>query len=1170
MAAQELRLLALDGGGVRGLSALIVLEQLMETIDPDSPPKPCDYFDMIGGTSTGGLIAIMLGRLRMSVGECIDAYLSLSDRIFQKNRHRVTMKGNIQGRFDSDELERAVKEIVTKQGLQADALLKDTSDNACKVFVCATSKQTSETMCLRSYKSPSGGSDLLNSVQIWQACRATSAASSFFDPITIGRFEEFVDGATGANNPVWEVWNQAQLMWGPQPVEGRVGCLVSIGTGVPSLKPFLDDVFRIGKTLVEIATETEQTAERFRQDKTHLDDAGRYFRFNVTRGLEDVGLEESKKRKEIAAATRRYIGAQEVRKQMQACAKNVGGKEYSGEYRTDFDLKGVPRVNKFVERPAQMAELERVLLPRRQSCRQRVFVLHGLGGIGKTQLAVEFARLHHRKFSSVFWLDGRSEDSLKRSVAGCASRITKGQISEASRTYSAGGSSDLDAVVTEVMGWLAQQDNFDWLLILDNVDREYNPRNPNPDAYDVKQYLPGADHGAVLITTRLATLEQIGDSQQLGKADEKQSEAILRSWYNGKYGKAERTCHNNTQVEADDTATDPVQGDLLLNKLDGLPLAIAQAGAFLQQSGCAIETYLKFYEQQWKKLMEKQDLSDALLQDYPDQGVWTTWTISFEAVREKSEPAANLLLLWSLLDNKSLWHGLLAEACNIASNELDFSTAVQLLRNYSLIEDVGDGASFATHPVVHRWAYHFQTEERRAELARLAVLVVGMAVPDKSRRDYWIMQRRLLPHAQACHLQVLADRTKRRAGSHDTNGVNLQEFEVLIAINRLGRLYSDQGKLAEAEEMWQRALHGSEEALGSKHVLTLHAVHNLGSVYYSQDKLAEAKQMYMRALQGYEEVLNAEHTSTLDTVINQGRLNGLGLRNNLEVFNNLDRLYSDQGKLPEAEEMWQRALHGSEEALGPTDALTVQSVQMLGLLYYYQGKLAEAEQMCQRALQGREEALGPKNVSTLQSVNNLGALYLDQGKLVEAEQMYQRALQGFEEALGAKHTSTLTTVKNLASLYSNQGKLAEAEQMYQRALQGFEEALGAKHTSTLNTVNNLASLYNNQGKLAEAEQMYQRALQGYEEALGLENVERYIPALRTMTNTGLLYAERRQYTEARQMFLRALSGFETVLGPSSDSCQSLKSKIEYLDLLSCKAQDHTHQLTQRANKLNYM
>jgi hypothetical protein len=79
------------------------------------------------------LIAVMLGRLRMSIDECIDAYLSLSDRIFQKKKHRVTINGNLQGRFDSEELARAMKEVVTEKGLQEDALLKDVSDEACKM-----------------------------------------------------------------------------------------------------------------------------------------------------------------------------------------------------------------------------------------------------------------------------------------------------------------------------------------------------------------------------------------------------------------------------------------------------------------------------------------------------------------------------------------------------------------------------------------------------------------------------------------------------------------------------------------------------------------------------------------------------------------------------------------------------------------------------------------------------------------------------------------------------------------------------------------------------------------------------------------------------------------------------------------------------------------------------
>jgi predicted acylesterase/phospholipase RssA len=186
--------------------------------------------------------------------------------------------------------------------------------------VCATSKKTSEVVCLTSYRSPRGGGHRVDSVKIWEACRATSAATTFFDPIKIGEWgEEFVDGALGANNPVYAVWSQAQDFWGAE----RPRCLVSIGTGIPSLNEFRDDVLHINHTLIALATETEQTAERFHRDKSTLSDEGCYYRFNVVRGLEDIGLEESKKRGEIASATDRYINSQDVFRQMQGCASRL-------------------------------------------------------------------------------------------------------------------------------------------------------------------------------------------------------------------------------------------------------------------------------------------------------------------------------------------------------------------------------------------------------------------------------------------------------------------------------------------------------------------------------------------------------------------------------------------------------------------------------------------------------------------------------------------------------------------------------------------------------------------------------------------------------------------------------------------------------------------------------
>ena len=194
----------------------------------------------------------------------------------------------------------------------------------------------------------------------------------------------------------------------------------------------------------------------------------------------------------------------------------------------------------------------------------------------------------------------------------------------------------------------------------------------------------------------------------------------------------------------------------------------------------------------------------------------------------------------------------------------------------------------------------------------------------------------------------------------------------------------------------------------------------------------------------------------------------------LAGLHNLGILYADQGRLAEAEAMYERALAGKEKALGAEHPSTLSTVGNLGILYTNQGRLAEAEAMYERALAGKEKALGAEHASTLDTVNNLGLLYWNQGRLVEAEAMYDRALAGSEKVLGAEHASTLSTVNNLGTLYADRGRLAEAEAMYERALAGKEKALGAEHPSTLRTVNNLINMYKKQGRLLEADAISQR------------------------------------------------------------------------------------------------
>jgi hypothetical protein len=199
-------------------------------------------------------------------------------------------------------------------------------------FVCAMSKEIADSVLFTSYPSR-GSSDLYNYTRIWEAARATSAASSFFDPIKIGKFEEeFVNGAVGVNNPVAHLWIEAKGVWNDEALEGNIKCLVSIGTGIPSLKPYGDSLLEIGKTLKAVATETEMTAESFHRAHSDLDDGNRYFRFNVAHGLEDIGLEDAAQKNRIMAATTRYVALESVMKQMKLCGNNLSTRECASTF----------------------------------------------------------------------------------------------------------------------------------------------------------------------------------------------------------------------------------------------------------------------------------------------------------------------------------------------------------------------------------------------------------------------------------------------------------------------------------------------------------------------------------------------------------------------------------------------------------------------------------------------------------------------------------------------------------------------------------------------------------------------------------------------------------------------------------------------------------------------
>ncbi|KAH6711738.1 phospholipase, patatin family protein [Leptodontidium sp. MPI-SDFR-AT-0119] len=324
-------LLSLDGGGVRGLSTLHILKSIMNRLNHERrttanllPVKPCEVFDLIGGTSTGGLIAIMLGRLEMDVDECIAAYSDLAAAVFGEKLCRVpvTIKGNIKPRFDSAKLEEAIRKVVAQKGVLDTELLNDGKERGCRTFVCTADRDTKDIIRLRSYSLPEEP-DIR--ATICQAALATSAATTFFESVRIGN-RTFADGALGANNPVDETEGEASNIWCSETgdLKPLVKCFISIGTGNPGKKAFDDSMIKfLGQTVVDIATETENTERRFVARWAGHFDSKRYFRFNVDQGLQDIGLDEFERVGAMEAATSGYITYTAQRLRVRDCVQNL-------------------------------------------------------------------------------------------------------------------------------------------------------------------------------------------------------------------------------------------------------------------------------------------------------------------------------------------------------------------------------------------------------------------------------------------------------------------------------------------------------------------------------------------------------------------------------------------------------------------------------------------------------------------------------------------------------------------------------------------------------------------------------------------------------------------------------------------------------------------------------
>ncbi|KAK5652534.1 hypothetical protein OQA88_10440 [Cercophora sp. LCS_1] len=732
------RILSLDGGGIRGLSSLMILEEIMKGIGKEmglpDVPKPCDIFNMIGGTSTGGIISIMLGRLGMTVEECLEAYQEVARQAFTRKR-RLQFLPSSSGSFSATALENAIKKVVKQYCTEPNCVdERDKGNNTCPHDDLQFGKDGCvKTAVLAITRDDVGSGPTLFTTYdpkckfytcaIWQIARATSAAPAFFKPIRLGSHEiEFIDAAIGYNNPCEVIIKEARNQFPNRRLQ-----ILSVGTGLKDPIP-VDGIGTLLHGLVKMATSTDEVHVRVR-DQAYHDSELEYFRFDVDRGLEDIKMSDWRASNRIVTHTGNYL--RRHRREIQEYVNNFPSPTSQAVSKKPDTLAStshfcVPlaKNESFVGRKATVDTLAEMIF----SQRNRRVALYGLGGMGKTQIALHLAYEAHKERDeshprySVFWVSALSDASFEQSYAAIAKelRIVKGD------------GEDIKEVVRQNLSSLEGP----WLLIVDNADDTDlvlgGARFEVASSKRITHYLPESENGFILFTTRseeVATSVARDKVVELEKMSEEEASRFLEQGLRG---------HDIHRDEADTKK--------LLEALCYLPLAMAQTVAYLKKNKRSISEYLALLlggtEEDITHLMTR-EFYDETRYEESKNAVASTWLVSFNQIRKHDPFAADLLAFISCIEPKAIPRSILPE-CGSEAKMLD---ALGTLCAYAFLTRQGESETYVMHSLVHL-ATQIWVRERGllGEKAQNAIRHVSDVFPndDWKNRDLW---REYMPHA---------------------------------------------------------------------------------------------------------------------------------------------------------------------------------------------------------------------------------------------------------------------------------------------------------------------------------------------------------------------------------------------------------------------------------------
>ncbi len=609
--------------------------------------------------------------------------------------------------------------------------------------------------------------------------------------------------------------------------------------------------------------------------------------------------------------------------------------------------------------------------------------LSGLGGVGKTQIALEYAYRYREHYHTVLWMHAASFQDLVVDVTAVADLLD----------LPGKDTANPEQLIEALKERLTQLTR--WLLIFDNVE----------NLQLLTGFLPSEIKGQLLLTTR---------SQNTGT----HAHCITVESMDNNIG-AELLLRRAKLIAIDSTlehmaAADAAIARSLSEDMGGLPLALDQAGAYIEETAVSLSEYVNRYQEERRCLLGRRGSWVGDYSEHPEP-VAVTFRLSFEKACERYPLASDMLHFSSFLQPDAIPEELFRHDDSFKYGTTVFDEAIAALLRYSLIKRNTEEQTCSIHRLVQAVLIDDMTLDLQKQWRERVVRALNAVFPKEAFTDLRQCER-LQSHALAC-----------AAWTEDELSPTVGVAEL---IHKEVVYLSERKQYIVAEKLQKRALSIFEQHLGAEHPDTASALSNLGFLYYNRAENGQAEPLLVRALSIQEKQLGDEHLETV------------------RIGQNLGILYIDQRRYEQAEPLLVRALSIHEKLLGTEHPDIARSLHSVAVLYIQQRRYEQAEPLLVRALSIHEKLLGTEHPDIARSLHMLAHLYLEQGKYKQADLLYQRAIRIWEKHLGKNFSGLPRQLQRSARLLEQQGEDQQAEALFRRALQSYDWLLESIHQNT--------------------------------------------------------------------------------------------------------------------------